>query len=58
VHRNLEYIQELTENDIYSSKNCDMLWRRLKKKYFHGATGRECIAYINGEQVLFFYLYF
>lgn len=58
VHRNLEYIQELTENDIYSRNNCDMLWRRLKKKYFHGATGRECIAYINGEQVLFYYLYF
>lgn len=58
VHRNLEYIQELTENDIYSRNNCDMLWRRLKNKYFHGATGRECIAYINGEQVLFYYLYF
>ncbi|CAC5397847.1 unnamed protein product [Mytilus coruscus] len=51
IHKNLENIQELTEKDIYSRENCDMLWRKLKKKYFHGATGRDCVAYVNGEKL-------
>ncbi|XP_071173743.1 uncharacterized protein [Mytilus edulis] len=51
IHKNLEYIQELTEKDIYSRENCDMLWRKLKKKYFHGATGRDCVAYVKGEKL-------
>lgn len=51
IHKNLGYIQELTEEDVYSRRHCDMLWRKLKKKYFHGATSRDCVAYISGEQV-------
>ena len=49
--RNVKTVDRLNTNDLKTRPECDMTWRRLKLKTFHGTAGRNCMATVSSEKV-------
>lgn len=50
ISKNPRAVKYLTERDVSTRSECDMLWRRLEDT-FVGTTSRQCLANVDGEQV-------
>lgn len=50
ISKNPRSVKYLTERDVSTRDDCDMLWRRLGDTFI-GTTSRQCLADVDGEKV-------